>query len=354
MQIIQDYRSLHKIPEPDNRLPKTLAWVRGRLSFLKCRLFSPTEGAICAFFDFGSDHALAFRADLDALPLTEQTNLPWASRHPGYMHACGHDGHTAILLELARKLHQTPQLSHNILLIFQPSEETDGGAQRLCQTGILQEYHVRAIFGLHLWPGLCAGQIFSRPCLLMAQSGGITARFRGKSAHIAQFRQGKDGLNACIRFYQAAQQLPVPGILKFGKLTGGTAGNILCEEAVLCGSLRTLKDQTAIRQKLQQLMERISRSTGCEGTLSISEGYPAVFNHPGLFHRVQSCCPVQLLNQTFWTSDDFSFYQKEVPGIYFLLGVGDTPPLHSPQFWFDPALLTCGTDYFYRLCTKLA
>lgn len=347
MQIIQDYRSLHRIPEPDNRLPKTLAFLRSRLFSLKCRCFSPAEGALCAFFDFGCDRTLAFRADLDALPLTERTSLPWASQHPGYMHACGHDGHTAILLELARKLHKTTSLHHNVLLVFQPAEETEGGARLICP--VLKEYRVSAIFALHLWPGLPKGQLFSRPGLLMAHTGGVTVRFRGKSVHITQ--NGQDALNACICFYQAAKQIPC--FLKFGKLNGGTAGNILCEEAVLWGSLRTTHHRAHTENRLTQLMNRILQNTGCTGEILFSPGYPPVCNSRSLWEQVQACSPVQRLNTFFWTGDDFSFYQKEVPGLYFLLGIGNTPPLHSGEFQFDPAVLSIGANYFYQLCTKL-
>ena len=113
---------------------------------------------------------LAFRADLDALPIAEQTDLPWQSQHPGMMHACGHDGHTAILLELARRIDRKGCRRYNILLLFQPGEETGGGAKDLCSTGILEQHGVTYIFGLHLWPGLDKAEIFSRPGPLMCRS----------------------------------------------------------------------------------------------------------------------------------------------------------------------------------------
>ena len=350
MQIVHDYRALHQIPELDRQLPKTLSYISRQLKPLKCRVFFPTKGAVCGFFDFGRPETIAFRADTDALPIAENTKLPWASRHPGKMHACGHDGHTAILLELARRIHQTNQLPHNILLIFQPAEETDGGAQSLCQVGILEK--VRAIFALHLWPGLPAGQLFSRPGVLMSQSQSVTARFTGKSVHIARFQEGQDALAAAFAFYRAVTGQPSGYLLKFGKITGGSAGNVVCGEACLWGSLRTRCDGCGQMAKalLQRQMQAVCHSTGCRGELIFSPGYPAVRNSQALWEQVKGS--VRRVNGAFWTSDDFSFYQKQVPGLYLLLGVGNTPPLHSPVFSFDENILSTGADFFYTLCKQ--
>ena len=158
MTLIRDFYALHRIPELDCTLPKTYAYVKQSLYSLRCTITTPTEGSICAYFDFGRDDAVAFRADLDALPIQEDTGLSYTSLHAGQMHACGHDGHTAILLELARRLHQKRTLPHNVLLIFQPGEEQKGGAKLLCDSGILEKYKVRFIFGLHLWPKLSKGK----------------------------------------------------------------------------------------------------------------------------------------------------------------------------------------------------
>ena len=170
MQIIEDRRALHRIPELGYQLPETLAYVRASLEKLSCAVFAPIEGAVCAFFDFGRESAVAFRADMDALPITERTGLPFASTHPGRMHACGHDGHMAIALELARRLDEKKSLPHNVLLVFQPAEETIGGAEPICRSGVFEKYKVEAIFGLHLWPGLAEGVCASRANEMMARS----------------------------------------------------------------------------------------------------------------------------------------------------------------------------------------
>ena len=150
MQIINDRRALHRIPELQWELPETMEYLKVALSALNCRLFAPVEGSLCAWFDFGAQKSIAFRADCDALPICERGQTDYISVHPGKMHACGHDGHMAVLLELARRLSGKQRLDRNILLIFQPAEESPGGAKMICDTGVLEEYKVEAVFGLHL------------------------------------------------------------------------------------------------------------------------------------------------------------------------------------------------------------
>lgn len=354
MQIIQDYRALHAIPELDRSLSKTLSYIQNALSPLNCRIFSPADSSLCAFFDFGQKTTLAFRADMDALPIHEQTGLPWRSQHPGKMHACGHDGHCAILLELARRISAQTSLKHNCLLIFQPAEETTGGAEALCQTGLLEQYRVSSVFGLHLWPELPMGVVFSRPGVLMSRGCGITVRFTGRSAHIAQSRQGVDALNACCRFYRKADCFTNRRwLLKFGKLTGGTAGNILCGQGELQGSLRSLKNHKKAQKKLTALCDTVAQRTGCQGQILFWNGYPAVDNSPKLLAAVKKIFPVQTIRQALFTTDDFSCYQQRVPGLYCLLGLGDVPPLHSDRFCFDEQVLQTGADFFETLLQQL-
>lgn len=353
MQIVQDYRILHQIPETGRNLPKTLAFIHSVLRTTKGRLFSPALGSICCYFDFGRDATIAFRADMDALPLDEKTDLPHKSRHPGLMHACGHDGHTAILLELARRLNNESDLPHNVLLIFQPAEETDGGAKDICKSGIFRTYRVSEIYGLHLWPGLPKGQLFSRPGVLMSRSCQVTAEFQGESVHIANAPAKGDALQACMQFYACAGSIKRqrPFLLRFGRISGGSAGNVICGNICLQGSLRTesLQEQIAMQRILKHIGITVARRTGCRADIGFSEGYPAVRNDPQLWQKMQKKNPVSLLNRGLWTADDFSFYQREIPGIYYLMGVGDTPPLHSPYFSFDEQLLSSSAAFFHQL-----
>ena len=360
MQIVADRRALHAIPELELYLPETMAYLRQALSGLNCRVFSPMESALCAYFDFGAERTIAFRADCDALPITENTGLAFASCHPGRMHACGHDGHMAILLELARRLDKKEGLSRNVLLVFQPGEESPGGAKYLCGDGLFAACRVEAIFGLHLWPGLEAGQVFSRENELMSRSCEVNVDVTGKSAHIAKAAEGLDALSAVTEFYLRAtameKALPegVFRLLKFGRMEAGTVRNALAAHAHLEGSLRAFQDEVfeGLRECLYKIAKDVEGKTGCTVALSMTEGYPAVMNHSALYRRVKNLVQFRELAEPSMTSEDFSWYQKVVPGVFFFLGLGDTPALHANNFTFDETILEKGADFFEKLAER--
>ena len=220
--------ALHRIPELDRVLPETAEYLKTVLSPLGCTLFFPWESAVCAYFDYGRPETVAFRADMDALPICEATGLPFASEHAGKMHACGHDGHMAILLALAEHLARVRmRQTRNVLLIFQPAEETTGGARALCDCGILEKHHVTSIYGLHLWPELAKGTVAACAGGQMARSCELTVEIEGKSAHIAHWRDGNDALYAASRFLDRAYRLAEGKtcVLRFGRLESGTVRN---------------------------------------------------------------------------------------------------------------------------------
>ena len=360
MQIIQDRRNLHRIPELELRLPETMAYLRHALEGLGCTVFAPVESGLCAFFDFGADHAIAFRADCDALPITEKTGHGFPSTHPGQMHACGHDGHMAILLELARRLSRKKTLPHNVLLVFQPGEESPGGAEGICKTGVLKQYNVKALFGLHLWPGLEKGQVFSREMEMMSRSSEINVDFYGKSAHIGRSWEGIDALAAAVEFYTRAtameQALPpeVFRLLKFGHFVSGQVRNAISHHTRMEGSLRAFQDEVFdhLSLGLSQIAADIQEKTGCRIEISRSTGYPAILNPRDLAAKVRAIAPYRELPEPSMTSEDFSFYQRHVPAMFFFLGLGNTPALHSDCFDFDESVLSLGADYFERLAEE--
>ncbi len=360
MQIISDRRNLHRIPELCWELPKTMAYLKVALENRNCTLFSPVEGSLCAWFDFGAESALAFRADCDALPIMEKSSADYASTHKGNMHACGHDGHMAILLELARRISAKQHLDRNILLIFQPGEESPGGAERICDTGVLEAYKVEAIFGLHLWPGLEKGVMFTRERELMARASELTVDIYGLSSHLANPATGRDALAAAAQFYAEAraleQSLPkeVYRLLNFGKFHSGTARNALSAHTHMEGSLRAFQDEVfeALRDGLFAIKDEMEADTGCTVNLHLNQGYPAVMNPGSLIEKVRSITPVKLLEYPAMTSEDFSWYQKHVPGVFFFLGLGDTPALHTDTFDFDEAVLETGADFFEKLAEE--
>lgn len=357
MQIIQDRRALHRIPELDRELGKTVAYLQSVLEKLNCRVFSPMESALCAYFDFGAKEAIAFRSDADALPIRENTRLPFASQHPGKMHACGHDGHMAILLELARRLSEKEKMPHNVLLVFQPAEETTGGAKDLCATGVFKEYNVKAIFGLHLWPGLPAGSIYSRPNEMLSRSCELRVEFFGKSTHIAKAEEGIDAMAAAVDFYsrvmamEAALPKKVFRLLKFGKMESGTVCNAISDHTKLEGSLRAFQDDVyySLRAGVVSIGKEVERRTGCTVNVYMNNGYPAVMNPGDLYDRVRRAVDFGELEKPSMISEDFSFYQKTLPGMFFFLGTGDTPALHADDFNFDEGILVKGADFFASL-----
>ena len=357
MQICADRHALHRIPELDRDLPKTIAYLRSSLAGLGCRVFSPMEGALCAWFDFGRERAIAFRADIDALPIQENTGVPYASTHPGKMHACGHDGHAAIALELARRLSKKEALPHNVLLVFQPAEETTGGAKDLCETGIFETYHVQAVFGMHLWPGLPAGTVASRKNELMARSCEVTIDIYGRSAHIAKSAEGIDALMAGTELYRRCLELEaglpshVFRLLKFGRFHSGTVRNALSAHTHMEGSLRAFQDAVfdALAEGLKAICREVEREYGCTVTIHLSSGYPAVMNPEPLYDRVAGTVPFTALDTPSMTAEDFSWYQRYVPGMFFFLGLGDTPALHADTFDFDESILLKGADFFESL-----
>ncbi len=357
MQIYTDRHALHRIPELELDLPKTQAYLKQALSGLSCTVFSPLGSALCAFFDFGAEDAIAFRADMDALPISEKTDVPYTSTHPGIMHACGHDGHMAILLELARRLDGKKKLHHNVLLIFQPGEESPGGAKGICDTGVLENHKVKAVFGLHLWPGLEKGIVHSRRNELMARASEVTLDIYGKSAHIAKAAEGVDSLMAGAEFYTRAmemeRQIPegIFRLLKFGKFQSGTARNALSAHTHLEGSLRAFQDAVfeTMAQSLREIAADVEKKYGCTVNLHIADGYPAVLNPDAVYDAVRNILPVKELAEPCMTAEDFSWYQKHVPGMFFFLGLGDTPALHADTFDFDESILTKGADFFEAL-----
>jgi hippurate hydrolase len=244
-----------------------------------------------------------------------------------------------------------------VLLIFQPGEESPGGARAICDTGVLEAYKVKAVFGLHLWPALEKGVVFSRRNELMARASEVTLDLYGKSAHIAKAAEGIDSLMAGAEFYTRAMEMErqIPAgifrLLKFGKFHSGTVRNALSAHTHLEGSLRAFQDETfeAMAQGLRDIAADVERKYGCTVNLHLADGYPAVLNPDAVYDAVRSILPVRELAEPCMTAEDFSWYQKHVPGMFFFLGLGDTPALHADTFDFDETILLKGADFFEKL-----
>ncbi|MDR2295327.1 MAG: amidohydrolase [Clostridiales Family XIII bacterium] len=375
-RLTEHRRRLHRIPELDFDLPETRAYVAAVLSELPCTLIPAGRTGLCAYFDAGKPDTTAFRSDMDALPITEANDCDYASTHPGRMHACGHDGHMAVLLGFAEEIsRRMDTLPHNVLLVFQAAEETMGGAPEILDAGVFERYKVSKVFGLHLWPGYEKGAIICRKGAFMAEACVPRIDIYGKSVHAAAAKKGVDALLAGARFVTEAYEMEsglVPSdalrLLKFGMFESGTATNVISGHTVLHGTMRCFEEDVHNRMKegLHAVASRIEREFGCRVEIELIGHCPAVRNDPALFDRFRDAlcgrAPGRLPDGdageafTFteadaptMTSEDFSVYQRAVPGIFFHLGLGRNAPLHSAGFDFDESVLPVGVKAFLRL-----
>lgn len=361
-------RDLHRIPELDDDLPRTIAYVRSVFSGLSCDVLEPCKGAVCAFFDLGRAETVAIRADMDALPIDEASGAAFSSEHPGRMHACGHDGHMAMALAAATWVDRVvrgaggttkaEQLPRNVLFVFQPAEETTGGAKRVCESGVFERYRVARIFGMHLWPDLPAGSLASRPGPLLARSSETTITFHGVSSHIAKWKDGRDALGAAARFVVGSKWLSrkleqdEPFLLRFGHMTAGTVRNAVAGQARVEGSLRVFSDDMFARAQgeVRTLAQTAADEEGCTFDLHFSEGYPPVVNDGTLFGEAAQVLPeLERVPEPLLIAEDFAFYQRYLPGVFFLLGTGTGIPLHADTFNFDERVLLRGVRAYQRL-----
>lgn len=358
-QIIADRRALHRIPELDRDLDRTMAYLRGALKKLRCRLFSPIPNSLCAFFDNGRGRTIAFRSSADALPVHERSFLPFASEIPGQMHSCGHDGHMAMLLELARRMEDV-RADFDVLLIFQPAEETTGGARDICKSGVFEALHAEAIFGLHLWPDLPLGTIASRENEMMSRSCEVTVNIEGRSSSVARPGDGLDALSAGFAFYRIAREAEAAWpnsyrLMHFGRMESGRKCNLVSDHSRMEGTLRAFEDEVffGILDALNRGAEQLRASTGCSVQIETSMGYPAVMNPPELYRRVRaSGVEFSELAHPVMITEDFSWYQRHLPGLFFFLGIGPCPALQADDFNFDESALVTGADFLETLALR--
>ena len=343
--LVADRRALHRIPELGFDLPETIAYVERALAPLSCEITRPCAGCVCAFFDAGAGRGpgatCAIRADMDALPIAEATGAVFASEHAGRMHACGHDAHMAMALAAARyvdaELRERPgSLPKNVLFVFQPAEETTGGARLVCESGVFERYGVGRIFGFHVWPDLPAGTVASCPGPMLARSSETHVRIHGRATHIAKtygLPAGDlhDALLAAARFVVGARWLSrslsteEPVVVSFGQLEAGTVCNAVAGEARLAGSLRVFSDEMFERAKreLEEKLRESCEGVGCTYEIDFAEGYPPVTNDAALFELAAAALPELVrVDEPLLIAEDFSFYQRHMPGVFFLLGVG--------------------------------
>lgn len=371
-ELRQIRRDLHKIPELGLKEYKTSAYIREKLEgFGITELETWLEtGVVAVIRGKGKKEAVAFRADMDALPVTEQTGCDFTSEHVGCMHACGHDGHVTVLLGFAKYLQEhKDELENDVVLIFQPAEEGPGGAQLLVDAGLFEKHPVRCIIGCHIFPQVPQGKVACRKGAMMARNGEVDVHIYGESAHGAQPQLGHDAVLAAgavitgLHTILSRNVSPLDsGVLTFGAIHGGEACNIIAKEVKLEGTMRAFSDEAyeTMTKRVQEAVAGIAAGYGCKGEAVFRHMYRVVDNDPKLVELLQEVAG-DAYEETppYMLAEDFSLYLQKVPGMFFFLGSGNaekgyTHSLHSAQFQFDEEILALGVETYAKLLKKLA
>jgi len=317
----------------------------------------------------GEGTAIGLRTDMDALPLAEQTGLPYASRHAGCMHACGHDGHTAMLLGAARFLAVHGGFRGTVYFIFQPAEENLAGGKRMVDEGLFERFPMRAVFGLHNWPGLEAGVMGVRAGPVMAAADFFELRIRGLGGHAAYPHRARDPVVAGAQIVNAWQSLvsrsvdPLESaVLSVTRFQAGTTDNVIADSAILGGTVRTFTTevQAKIEEGMRQVAEGIATANGVSVELDYARRYRATVNEPGateialqaMERTVGSACAMRDLPPTMG-AEDFGWMLDVCPGAYAMLGNGTEGAhgrtLHNPGYDFNDAVIPVGVRYWVNL-----
>jgi hippurate hydrolase len=368
-ELVDIRHRLHQMPETGFEERQTSAFVAGLLEGwgLEVTRGLATTGLV-ATLDRGGDRAIGLRADMDALPILEETGAPYASRTPGMMHACGHDGHTAMLVGAAWRLLHDEGFRGKAHFIFQPAEETAGGAARMIADGLFERFPCDAVFALHNFPGLAAGRFSARPGAMMAAIDAATLTVRGAGGHGARPEDTIDPVVAASSIVMALQTMisrNVPpqeaGVVTVGAFHAGSACNIIPDEAVLEISLRAT--DPAVRSKLCQRLETIAHaqaaSYGAEARIDWQVGYPVTMNDPAATELAASVVRDTFgagafapLDKPMMGSEDFAFMLEKVPGAYLFLGNGDSAGLHTSRYDFNDSLLERGPAFLHALVRR--
>lgn len=350
-------RKLHSFPEPGNEEFHTAGIIEDVLRSCGIETHRCLDTAVVGILRCARPgRTAALRADMDALPIQEQTGAEFASENSGWMHACGHDFHMAAALGAALLLSRCRDaLSGTVKFFFQPDEEGCGGAQRMMDAGCMENPHVDAVFGAHVSPGQPAGTVGIRYGKFYAASNTFTVTVHGKSAHGAEPEKGVDALAAAAEMVCALTRLrrELSGrngrtIISTGTLHSGSAGNIIAERAEFSGIIRTLGPEARrdAVESFRRTVLSIAESTGTRVELNMRESYPGVVNHDGMCRLVEETArsllgeeKVLRIPEPTMTTEDFGCFITDTPGCFYHIGVGGCAPLHNPRFLPDEAML---------------
>ena len=372
-RVVTIRRDLHRIPEVAYTEKKTSAYVA---EYLKRVGLSVVTGiartGVVGLLETGRPGpTLLIRADMDALPITEATGLPFASQHSGVMHACGHDGHTAMALTTATVMNALKdRINGTIKFVFQPAEEGPGGALPMIIAGVMDNPHVDYALGCHIWPSIPEGTIGIRPGVLMAAMFSFDITITGKGGHGAMPHLCVDALETGCQVVSALQRIvsrqmdPLqPSVVTVGKFQAGTAFNIIPESASLCGTARTFDKKTWKRcpEIIETIVKGVCDSMGAGYEMSYEQGYPPTINDPGMADRMKRIAGevvgddwVVVPEKTLG-SEDMAFFLERVPGCFFCLGAGNDSyaGIHNPRFGFNEDILLTGVETYCRAAIDL-
>lgn len=364
-------RYLHMIPEEGFKEYKTSEYIYNYLSNLGIKTIEKvaTTGMIVFFPGESEDETIAFRADMDGLSIEEDNKQDYVSTHKGMMHGCGHDGHITILLLMAKYMvenHIIPK--KNVLLIFQPAEEGPGGAEIIVQTGILEKYKVSKIYGCHIMPTLEEKVIGSKAGALMAQTAEFYINIKGKSGHAAVPHKSVDAIMISAQLINALNNIvsrnidPIKTTLfSIGTISGGSRLNVVAGEVNLSGTMRAFDEETflAMKTRLLDIVEGYEKSFDCSIECKVIEMYPPVINDLQLYQEFLSYLGDIPYREVLpmMIAEDFSFYQREVPGVFFYLGSKNEEKdyvysLHHNKFNFNEGILLQAVELYARIIER--
>ncbi|MBW2208514.1 MAG: amidohydrolase [Deltaproteobacteria bacterium] len=371
--ITRTRRDLHRIPEPSYTEEKTSSYVADYL--MKERLEVETGIArfgVVGLMETGKTGAtLMIRSDMDALPITEETGLPFASTHKNSMHACGHDGHMAMVLGAVTALNKIKnRLKGNIKFLFQPAEEGPGGAKPMIAAGVMENPKVDYSIGCHLWPDVPEGSIGVRVGRLMAAMDRFDIKIIGKGGHGAMPHMCVDALEVGCQVINALQRIvsrhmnPLsPTVVTVAGFHAGNTFNVIPGEADLCGTTRTFDREiwNSWPERIEKIVRSVCQSMDAGYELKYSRGYPPTINDESMVEVVRRCAADvvgkdQVVEpEPTMGGEDMAFFLERSKGCYFFLGVGreGCAPLHNPKFDFNEDILMTGVETYCRVALKL-
>jgi hippurate hydrolase len=364
-------RHLHAHPELMYDVQDTAAFVAERLREFGCDEVATglgrtgVVGVIKGRKPAGGDlKVIGLRADMDALPIEEETNLPYASKTPGKMHACGHDGHTAMLLGAARYLAETRNFAGDAVVIFQPAEEGGAGADAMIKDGLMERFKIEQVYGMHNGPGLPVGSFALRPGPIMAATDAIDIRIEGVGGHAARPHKCIDSVLVGAQLVTALQSIvsrtvdPLDSaVISICEFHAGNARNVIPQIAELKGTVRTLTPEVRdlVEKRVREVVAGVAQQTGARIDLVYERGYPVTVNHPEqtdiatrIASDVAGAANVHAV-PPMMGAEDFAYMLEARPGAFIFVGNGDSAGLHHPAYNFNDEAIVYGTSYWVKL-----